>query len=223
MKKIMVVIIALVFLGLSPQVFCQKSQKKFGIGADTSYYAVNDSMFKEVYSAGSMMFSVSLSTKLSNRFQFIATYKHFTAKGEMTFSKEEVTYTFTPIVAGLRYWIFDSRRIIPYLGAGIGFCSYKEKVPERFGGDITGSKAGFHGELGIYVKLTESVLIDINGMYLTLKVEPIEEAERDIGGFGAGIDSSRRSSTLAALSPGAISIQRFAATRAASTSPSFSA
>ena len=80
----------------------------------------------------------------------------------MTLSKEEITYTLTPIVAGLRFRVFDTKRISPYLGAGIDFCSYKEKVPERFGGDITGSKTGIHGEIGAYVHLSRKFQIDVN-------------------------------------------------------------
>ena len=183
MKKIMVVIIALVFLGLSHQVFAHS----LGIGVSLNYFAMNDSMLKEIYPAGSLMFSVSMNANLIKRFDLRAEVNYFSTNGEMSLSKEEVTFTFTPIIVGLRFRIFDFRKISPYLGVGIDFCSYKEKVPERFGGDITGSKTGFHGELGIYVKLSNAFLIDINGRYLSLKAEPIEEVERELGGFRAGM------------------------------------
>jgi opacity protein-like surface antigen len=182
MKKLTMLTVAMFFLSLSPRAYSQG----FKAGACLAYYSVNDSVFKDVYGTGSMMFGAFLSADIVKKLELRAEINYFSSKGEMTLSKEEVTYTLIPIVATLRFRIFDAKKISPYIGAGLDFCSYKEKVPERFGGDISGSKTGFHGELGTYVNLSRKLQLDINLRYLKAAIEPFSE-KREIGGFRAGI------------------------------------
>lgn len=182
MKKFMILTIALLLLSLSPQLYSQR----FKAGAYLTYYSVNDSAFKDAYGIGNMMFGASLSANLSKRFELRGEINYFSAKGEMTLSKEEITYTLMPIVVGLRFRVFETKRISPYLGAGIDFCSYKEIVPERFGGDISGSKTGIHGEIGTYISLSNKIQIDVNFRYTKAAIE-IFDREREIGGFRAGV------------------------------------
>lgn len=182
MKKLMILAIAMFSLGLSFQLYSQG----FKAGAYLTYYSVNDTAFKDAYGTGNMMFGVSLSADIVKKLELRAEINYFASKGEMTLSKEEITYTLMPIVAGLRFRVFDTKRISPYLGAGIDFCSYKEKVPERFGGDITGSKTGIHGEVGTYVNLSNKFQIDVNFRYTKAAIE-IFNREREIGGFRAGV------------------------------------
>jgi opacity protein-like surface antigen len=182
MRKSAVIAFIMLFLFIDGQAFPQG----FKAGVYLAYYSVNDSVFKDVYGTGSLMFGASLSADIMKRLELRAEIDYFSSKGEMTLSKEEVTYTLIPIVAALRFRIFDAKRISPYLGAGLDFCSYKEKVPERFGGDISGSKTGFHGELGTYVNLSRKLQLDINLRYLKAAIEPFNE-KREIGGFRAGI------------------------------------
>ena len=151
-----------------------------------TYYSVNDSAFKDAYGSGNLMFGASLSADIVKKIELRAEINYFSAKGEMTLSKEKITYTLMPIVLGLRFRVFETKRISPYLGAGLDFCSYKEEIPERFGGDITGSKTGIHGEIGTYVHLSQKLQIDINVRYLSAKTEVFEK-KREIGGFRAGV------------------------------------
>jgi opacity protein-like surface antigen len=182
MRKPAVITFIMFFLFIDGQAFSQG----FKAGVSLAYYSVNDSVFKDVYGTGSMMFGASLSADIVKKLELRAEIDYFSSKGEMTLSKEEVTYTLIPIVAGLRFRIFDAKRISPYIGVGLDFCSYKEKVPERFGGDISGSKTGLHGELGTYVNLSRKLQLDINLRYLKASIEPFNE-KREIGGFRAGV------------------------------------
>ena len=182
MKKFMIVAFILIF-SLTP---FQAFGKGFKAGAYMTYYSVNDSAFKDAYGTGSMMFGASLSANLENRWELRGEINYFSAKGEMTLSKEEITYTFMPIVAGLRFRVFDTKRISPYLGTGVNFCSYKEKIPERFGGEITGSKTGFHGEIGTYIYISQYFQLDFNLRYTVAKIEVLDK-ERELGGFRAGV------------------------------------
>ena len=182
MKKFVHFTFIMLFFITSTQAFAQG----FKAGAYLTYYSVNDSAFKDAYGTGNMMFGASLSADIVKKLELRAEINYFSAKGEMTLSKEEITYTSMPIVAGLRFRVFDTKRISPYLGAGLDFCSYKEKVPERFGGDIPGSKTGIHGEIGTYVSLSNKIQIDVNFRYTSAKIEVLEK-EREIGGFRAGV------------------------------------
>lgn len=158
----------------------------FKAGVSVAYNSVNDTAFKDAYGKGNLMFGASLSVNLENRWELRGEINYFSAKGEMTLSKEEITYTLTPIVAALRFRVFETKRISPYLGAGLDFCSYKEKVPERFGGEISGSKTGIHGEIGTYVYLGQKLQIDINIRYLGAKTEVMDN-DRELGGIRAGL------------------------------------
>ena len=64
--------------------------KGFKAGAYLTYYSVNDSAFKDAYGTGSMMFGASLSANLENRWELRGEINYFSAKGEMTLSKEEI-------------------------------------------------------------------------------------------------------------------------------------
>lgn len=182
MKKIIHLSFTLLFFIISTQAFAQG----FKAGVSLAYYSVDDSAFKDAYGTGNMMFGASLSADIYKKLELRAEINYFSAKGEMTLSKEEITYTLMPIVAGLRFRVIETKRISPYLGAGLDFCSYKEKVPERFGGDITGSKTGIHGEVGMYVHISQKLQIDINFRYTSAKIEVLEK-DREIGGLRAGV------------------------------------
>jgi len=182
MRKFIPISILILFSMISIHTFAQS----FKIGASFGYYAVNDSAFKDAYSAGNLMFGAFLSADIAKQLELRAEINYFSAKGEMTLSKEEVTFTLTPVIAGLRFRVIETKGFSPYLGAGIDFCSYKEKVPERFGGDISGSKTGIHGEIGAYINLSNNLQIDINFRYTKAKIE-IFERDREIGGFRAGL------------------------------------
>jgi len=182
MRKFIHISFLMLFFIISTQAFAQG----FKAGVSLAYNSVNDSAFKDAYGTGNLMFGASLSADLAKKLELRAEINYFSAKGEMTLSEEEITYTLTPIVAGLRFRVIETKRISPYLGAGIDFCSYKEKVPERFGGDITGSKTGIHGEIGTYVHLSQKLQIDVNFRYLSAKTEVLDK-ERELGGIRAGV------------------------------------
>lgn len=187
MRKFISISFLLLFSIISTQAFAQG----FKAGAFLGYYAVNDSAFKGAYSAGNLMLGAFLSADIVKKLELRAEVNYFSTKGEMTLSNEEVTFTLTPVVAGLRFRVIETKGFSPYLGAGIDFCSYKEKVPERFGGDISGSKTGIHGEIGAYMSLGQKFQIDINFRFVSAKIEVLEK-EREIGGFRGSLGFAYR-------------------------------
>ena len=153
-------------------------------GGNLAFYAVTDSLYKDVYGTGNLMFGAFLSFEFMKRLELRAEANYYKDAGEMTVSKEEIKFTLIPLVAGIRFKLINSK-ISPYLGAGIDFCYYKEALPERIE-DVSESKLGFHGELGTYLKVTHNLFLDLNIRYLKLDVKPLNETVK-LGGIRAGV------------------------------------
>ena len=159
--------------------------ENFKLGGSFNYYAVTDSIFNEVYEEGGLMFGGSLSYEPIKRLEIRGEANYYQAKGEMTFTKEEVTFTIIPIVIGLRVWIVEIKKFKPYLGTGINFYSYKEELPERFE-DISESTTGIHFETGTYLNFAKMFYLDFNMRYSFIAAESSYE-DIKLGGPRAGI------------------------------------
>ena len=182
MKKTIVTLIAMLsLLNLSPLNFA----KGFGVGGSLNYYAVTDSIFKDIYGPGNIMFGCSLSYELIHKAELRAEVNYFRDRGEMSISQEEITMNIIPIVLGIRIRIKDIKSYSPYVGAGICFYSYREELPERFE-DVSESTIGFHVEVGSYVDITHRFFLDLNVRYINAADKPFDETIK-LGGFRAGI------------------------------------
>ena len=183
MKKIKFIFIVLIlFVGLSHYSFA----KNFKLGGSFNYYSVaDDKIFKEVYEDGGLMFGVFLSYEPIKRFEIRGEANYFHAKGGMTFTKEEVTFTIIPIVIGLRIWTVEIQKFKPYLGSGLNLYSYKEELPDRFD-DVSDSTIGFHFEGGTYLNLAKMFYLDFNIRYVFATTKS-EHGNTELGGLRAGI------------------------------------
>lgn len=160
--------------------------KGFKVGCSLNYHSPQDSLYKGIYGKGNFMFSGSLSyeIKILMMLEFRAEANYFQDKGELTATKEEITFTFTPIVLGIRFKVIGTK-INPYFGIGVDFCSYKEKLPDRFE-DVSESTTGFHMEAGSYLNLTRRLHLDLNIRYLSVNAESFDKTV-SLGGFRTGI------------------------------------
>ena len=187
MKKIMVVTFTLLLMmSLSSPALAQA----FKVGGYVNYYSPQDSVYKDVYGKGNLMFGASLSCNLFWKIEIRAEANYFKDKGGMTITEEEVKFSLIPIVVGIRVRVIQNKKMSIYLGAGVDFCSYKEKLPERFE-DVSESATGPHAEVGTYLYLPHRLYMDINLRYLILNVEPSEEKIK-LGGWKAGIGVGKR-------------------------------
>jgi len=150
----------------------------------TNYYALTDPIYKDVYGSGGMMFGGSLSYDFLKKFELRAEYNYFQKTGKMTFIKEDVTLTLTPIILGVRFHILD-KNVSPYIGAGLGILLYKEKLPERLE-QVSEKTISYHFEGGSYLNLTQKLFIDLNIRYALAPTQPFNEKIR-LGGLRAGI------------------------------------
>jgi opacity protein-like surface antigen len=182
MKKIMLAFTALFILFNLSQPCLAES---FKIGGSVNYYSVTESIYKDVYGKGNLMFGGALSCELIRMFELRAEANYFHQKGKMTISKEEITLTIIPITLGTRIRFIEIDRLSPYIGAGFDFYSYKEELPDRFD-DVSEHTTGFHVEGGFYVDATHSLYLDVNIRYTKADTEPFDETVR-LGGIRAGI------------------------------------
>jgi opacity protein-like surface antigen len=182
MKKIMVAFTALFTLVSSSQPCLAES---FKIGGSVNYYSVTESIYKDVYGKGNIMFGGTLSCEPVRMLELRAEANYFHQKGKMTISKEEITLTIIPIVLGARIRFIETDRLSPYIGIGVDFYSYKEKLPGRFD-DVSEHTTGFHVEGGFYVDAIHSLYLDVNIRYTKADTEPFDETVK-LGGIRAGV------------------------------------
>lgn len=162
-----------------------------GVGVGAHYYHITDTLYKDVYSGGSIMINSFLSFELIKKLELRAEANYFKKKGKTPYKGEPVTLILTPLVAGMRFRIVDTDPVSPYLGAGITYLLYNEDVPESFGEDVSESTIGFLGEAGVYFHLGKKFLLDINLRYVKADAEPFGE-KRELGGFRAGLSVEYR-------------------------------
>lgn len=182
MKKITFLLTSILTLMiLSHPAFSQKLKA----GGALNYYTVTDSIYEDVYGKGNLMFGGSLSYEVLKRLELRAEANYFKQKGEMTLTQEEITLTLIPIVLGTRVYFFEFTQLSIYLGTGINFYAFKERLPDRLG-DVSESTIGYHLEAGTYVNIFRKVYLDVNFRYIKADAKPYEETI-NLGGFRAGI------------------------------------
>jgi opacity protein-like surface antigen len=158
---------------------------KLKAGASLNYYMLNNSIFKETYGRGDLMFGASLGYEVIRKLELRAEISFFQPKGKMTLTKESIKLSILPVIAGVRFRFMDAGRWSPYVGGGAGSYSYKETLPERFG-DVSGSTSGIHFEAGSYLRLSDLVFLDINARYILAKDKPFSETVK-LGGIRFGV------------------------------------
>jgi opacity protein-like surface antigen len=159
--------------------------QKLKAGGSLNYYTVTDSLYKDVYGAGNIMFGGSLSYEVLKSLELRAEASYFKQKGEMTLSQEEITLTLIPLILGARVYFFEFNPLTIYLGTGMDFYAYKEKLPDRFE-EVSESTIGYHLEAGSYVNIWRKVYLDMNFRYIKADAKPFDETI-NLGGFRAGI------------------------------------
>jgi len=123
-----------------------------------------------------------------------ASYRIYTDRTKTTFYGKENKLRLAMASLGLVYRPIVWNRIEPFVGAGVEFYSYYEKVEGTDLTDTSGDAFGFHVQGGTYVHifkfLSGKVFFRYNGVKKTL-THPLPDGtnELDLGGkeFGAGL------------------------------------
>ena len=158
---------------------------KFKLAGTLSYYSVSDSIYKDTYGSGNLMFGAYLNYELFRFLEIMAEANYYQDKGEMTLTKEEVKFTLTPLVLAIRGKLPNMKTATPYLGVGLEYYLYKEDLPDRFK-DVSESTVGFHAEVGVYVNVLKSLFLDLNFRYVKANAKPFDETIK-LGGLRAGL------------------------------------
>jgi len=182
MKRIMRIVLILGLLILLSQ---STLAGDFKIGVSLNYYSVSDSIYKDTYGSGNLMFGAYLNYELFRFLEIMAEANYYQDKGEMTLTKEEMKFTLTPLVLAIRGKLPNMKTSTPYLGVGLEYYLYKEDLPDRFE-DVSESTVGFHAEAGVYVNVLKSLFLDLNFRYIKADAKPFDETIK-LGGLRAGL------------------------------------
>jgi len=158
------------------------SAEGFRVGGSIGPYFVADSIYKDTYGSGNLIYHGFLSYDLSRHFEIRAELGYFKDKGEMTLTREEIKFSMVPIVLGMRAILVKVGKFSPYLGVGVDFCSFRERA--RLG-DTSGSTTGFHLEGGSYMDVGRGFSLDLGFRYVTAEAQPFDEKIK-LGGWSAG-------------------------------------
>jgi hypothetical protein len=154
------------------------------------YFFPTDSVFRDVYKGG-LSFGADLAVPIAGPLHLWAGAEIFNKTGFLTISEEETKGRIIPIYAGLRLQ-FGKKSVNPYLGAAAAYFLFKEENPI---GTISDNGLGWLGEMGLLVRLSDLVWIDIFGDYRarTMSVEDEEGPfEGKLDGVTAGLGLSFR-------------------------------
>jgi hypothetical protein len=155
----------------------------FKVEGTLSYYAVKDSLFKDLYGSGALMFGGCVAYDVLPGLELRGEVSYFKDKGTMTLTDETIELSLVPLVLGLRYKGLDFDNFALFLGAGFG--SYRYKETARIG-DTSGSTLGYHAEGGMYIFLSRKIHFDVFVRYVKASAEPYDE-KIELGGLNAGI------------------------------------
>ena len=157
--------------------------ERLRVGVSLGYYSVADSIYKDICGSGNFMYGGFLGYDLGKNFELRGEIGYFKDKGDMTLTKEEIKFSIIPVVIGMRAKLIEIKNLNPYLGAGVNFYSFKEKV--RIG-DTSDSTIGYHLEAGSYIALGQRFHVDLYLRYVKADAKPYDETLK-LGGFKVGV------------------------------------
>ena len=155
------------------------------LGLAVHYYSVSDSIYKNVYGDGGLMWGGHIDLGFWKGLELRGELNYFSDQGKLTVTDEVIRFQMMSYVFGLRYRLDKWAGIRPYLGAGIGGYSYSEELPNRFD-DVKDSMPGYHAEGGMYIDLSRRLRLDLNIRYLKADTKPFEETIA-LGGIRVGV------------------------------------
>ena len=131
---------------------------------------------REFYGNGAPLFGGSLAFQIKH-FEVRAEMNYLKKKGEMNLTQEEITFSRRIFLQGVR---IHYKAL--YLGGGVTFASYKERLPFRLSEfSVDESAPGFYVELGANFNIGR-FQIELNPRYT--KIETLNSSEKiNIGGF----------------------------------------
>ena len=119
LKKLLLLSLVILFI------FGTLNAKELSI--ELGYFIPSDQTFKDIYGSG-IQYGGKLSVEVLERLAVWLGGSYFSKKGELTYTKEEITLRIIPINFGIQYR-FSDKKIIPYIGVGLGIHFFSEFAP----------------------------------------------------------------------------------------------
>jgi opacity protein-like surface antigen len=147
------------------------------------YFLASDSAYKDIYGNGPV-FGLELrigKDKLAGWLE--GSYR--SATGKSSFTKEETKVSVLGVEGGALYR-FMAGALSPYLGAGLGYYSFKES--NTFIGEAAKGGVGFCALGGASYFVTSSIVLDARIKYTSCSMKPAD-FDINVGGLtvGAGV------------------------------------
>ena len=175
MKRIVFIFLAVLFL------ISFSTATEYSFSFRGYYFNPLEKAFRDIYGAG-MGFGLESDLQLAGNIDFRIAVGSFQKKGQMTFSEEEINLSIVPIEIGIRYRML-SGGISPYVGACLGYFSFKEATPI---GTAKTTKLGYSAQTGVIIGVIKGLYLDCFLNYSSCKIKPAT-VETNIGGFSVGV------------------------------------
>jgi len=151
------------------------------IGLETSYFIPSNQTFKDIYGGG-IQYGGELSVDVLKRFSIWFGSSYFSKKGELSFTKEEIALRIIPVNLGINYR-FTDKKVIPYIGIGMGVHFYRETAPRD---TVRYARFGYSGQAGVLIELKEKFYLEFRIDYKYSTIAP-DGTDINIGGIGTGL------------------------------------
>jgi opacity protein-like surface antigen len=176
--KTRVALILMMAWGLGPGlVYGQRA----AVEVKAQYFQPLDRDFRDIYHPRAA-FGGEIDVSLSKDLGVWAGGHRFSSPGKLTFTGEGTRIRISPLYGGLRFR-FGERTVIPYVGAGIGLFSFKERNPI---GTVHGSAFGMIGQGGIIFRIGNRIFVDLKGSFTSSTANPAG-IEGQLGGLQVGL------------------------------------
>jgi len=155
----------------------------FTLGGTFGYYSVADSIYKDLYGSGSVIYGGFVSIGVMHRIELRGDIAYFKDSGRTSLTRENTNFSLLPVAFGARIKLINEKSIRPYFGAGASFYFYKETA--RIG-DTSDTAVGFYLEGGSYIVVGNRFHFDLNLRYINSNTKSLDESI-NLGGINTGI------------------------------------
>lgn len=152
-----------------------------------SYFFPSEKVFRDIYGPGGEV-GLDIGRAIWKNIEFHLEVQYYNKSGRLTFTREKTRVKILPLGAHLRY-VFLTKGLHLYAGAGLSYCLFQEKNSI---GKVDDGRLGLSARIGGYKKIKglkkfiKHFIIDFYVSYNYCEIKPAE-VKVDIGGAGLGM------------------------------------
>lgn len=176
MKKVIILVLVVFILNMFLISDSELKNKKFSFTIGAGVRGIAADHFSDIFSDTNICYSIDFAYRIIKSGELFLHSDYLSIEGETDYTKEKTTFSLIPVELGFRF-LFGKTKLVPYLGAGIGYYSITDEHPEL--GKLTESRVGFLGEGGLKFNFSNSFFVDLKLKYIMLN----SENDTDLGGL----------------------------------------